>query len=103
MIVGFIVVTINNMKVEYDPVKSEKNISDRGFSFELATGFGFDTALIVEDTRQDYGEQRYQALGHIDNRLYALVFTPRGTVVRVISLRKANAREVKSYEKNTKS
>ena len=100
---GFNVATINSMKIEYDPVKCEKNISDRGLSFELASGFDFATALVIEATRHAYGEPRYQALGYIGNRLYALVFTPRGQVVRVISLRKAIPREVKSYEKNTKS
>ena len=97
------VATINGVEIEYDPGKSEKNVSDRGISFELVSGFDFDTALIVQDTRHDYGEPRYQALGYIDSRLYALVFTTRDQVVRVISLRKANLREVKGYEQKTKS
>lgn len=44
------------------------------------------------------GERRYLALGHIDNRFHALVYTLRGDAVRVISLRKANSREVMRYE-----
>jgi uncharacterized DUF497 family protein len=35
--------------------------------------------------------------GYIDERLYALVFTPRGDAVHVISFRKANGREIKRY------
>ncbi len=48
--------------------------------------------------RRDYGEQRFQAIGYIDVRLHVLVFPPRGRTLHVISLRKANSREVKRYE-----
>ena len=51
------------------------------------------TALIVEDTRRDYDEKRYQALGMIGEDLHMLVFTPRDGAVHVISLRRANHRE----------
>ena len=70
----------------------------RGISFERAAAFEWDTALIVEDTRRDYGERRFQAVGVIDGRLHVLVFTPRSGKTHVISLRKANQREVKRYE-----
>lgn len=50
-----------------------------------------------EDTRKDYQETRYRALGPIENRLYLLVYTMRGGIVRVISLRKANKREFNYY------
>jgi uncharacterized protein len=69
-----------------------------GISFELAAKFEWDSALVVEDLRKDYGERRFQALGLIKNRLYMMVFTPRANKVHVISLRKANKREVKRYE-----
>jgi uncharacterized DUF497 family protein len=91
------------MEIEYDLAKDEKNRRDRGLSFKLAHGFDFDSALIVEDTRNDYGEPRYLALGYIGNRLHALVFTPREAALRIISLRKANSKEIKRYEQNTKS
>jgi hypothetical protein len=70
----------------------------RGIPFDLATMFEWDSALIVEDLRKVYGESRYQALGLIEGRLHMLVFTPRAGKVHVISLRKANEREVKRYE-----
>ena len=52
-----------------------------------------------EDTRKDYGEHRFRVLGFIDERLYAIVFTPRAGKVHVISLRKANFREVTRHAK----
>ncbi|MDO8705091.1 MAG: BrnT family toxin [Sulfuricaulis sp.] len=89
------------MNISYDPGKNEKNIVERGISFERAAEFEWSSALIVEDTRKDYGESRFQALGFIGKRLHALVFTPRAGQVHVISLRKANRREVKRYETQT--
>ena len=86
------------MDISFDSAKSEKNVLVRGISFELAAGFEWGGALIVEDLRKDYGERRFQALGLIENRLHMMVFTPRASKAHVISLRKANKREVKRYE-----
>jgi uncharacterized protein len=70
----------------------------RGVPFELAAEFAWDSALMVEDLRKDYGKRRFQALGLIGDRLHMMVFTPRANKAHVISLRKANKREVKRYE-----
>jgi uncharacterized protein len=85
------------MQLSFDPDKNERNIQERELAFTLAADLDWATALIDEDTRLDYGERRYRALGCIGERLYALIFTPRADMVHVISLRKANAREVKHY------
>ena len=62
----------------------------------------WNTAYILEDTRKAYPERRYQALGLIGERLQMLVFCmPDSQTVRVISLRKANSREVKIYAENS--
>jgi uncharacterized DUF497 family protein len=84
--------------ISFDPKKNERNIAERSLSFDLVEAFEWDSALVVEDSRKDYGERRFQALGLIDGRLHALVFTPRAGRVHVISLRKANRREVRQYE-----
>jgi uncharacterized DUF497 family protein len=52
----------------------------------------------MEDLHKAYGERRFQALGLIGERSYMLVFTPRDGKVHMISLRKANKREVRQYE-----
>jgi uncharacterized DUF497 family protein len=72
-------------------------------SFELVELMEWATALMEEDTRKAYGERRFQVLGYIGERLHAMVFTPREGKVHVISLRKANSREVKKYAKTPKS
>jgi len=73
-----IVGTITRMLLSYDPGKSERNEALRGLAFSLAQDFDWTTALIVEDTRNDYPEPRYQALGLLGEQLHMLVFTPRG-------------------------
>jgi uncharacterized DUF497 family protein len=72
------------MDVSFDSDKSEKNLRERGISFDLAAGFEWVSALIVEDLRRNYGERRFQALGLIENRLHMMVFTPRANKVHVI-------------------
>jgi uncharacterized DUF497 family protein len=84
--------------VSFDPAKDQRNIASRGISFEAAEQFEWDSALIAEDLRKEYGERRFQALGLIAGRLHVMVFTPRAGKVHVISLRKANRREARRYE-----
>jgi uncharacterized DUF497 family protein len=89
------------LDITFDPAKNERNIASRGISFAVAEFFEWDTALIAEDLRKGYGERRFQALGLIARRLHAMVFTPRAGKVHVISLRKANRREMRRYETET--
>ena len=86
------------MDISYDAAKNSKNIADRGLSFDMVAQFDFSTAVIYADTRKDYGETRYIGIGHIGQRLHVVAFTETETGVRVISLRKANEREVKAYD-----
>lgn len=87
------------MEIEFDASKSERNAQERGLSFSAAEDFDWTSALIVEDARADYGETRMFALGLLGGRLHALAYTMRGEVCRIISLRRANDREVQKYEK----
>lgn len=86
------------LEYEWDDAKASANEAAHGIPFSAVLGFDWQTALVAEDTRRDYGEPRYKALGMIDVRLHVLVFTVRGTRVRVISLFKANEREQRRYE-----
>ena len=85
--------------MDKDPKKEDRNIAERGLSLEPAEQLDWTTALIWEDKRKDYGERRYCVLGFIEGRLHSVVFTPRDGKPRMISLRKANKREVNRYEK----
>ena len=87
------------MKIDFDPIKNEKNIRERGLSYERVAEVDFNTALIFPDMRKEYGETRYIALCYLERRLHVLCFTETDAGIRVISFRKANEREAKRYGK----
>ena len=87
------------MRISYDPAKNEQNIRSRGLSFDSAADFDFEGALYAVDERREYGETRYIAIGMLGVRLHVLCFAETADGIRVISFRKANAREVKRYAK----
>jgi uncharacterized DUF497 family protein len=86
------------MRIEFDPDKDVANQRKHGLSLAKAERMDLGTAVIDPDRRYAYGENRFQALGLIEARLHLLVFTMRGDVLRAISLRKANSKEVKRYD-----
>jgi len=87
------------VRVHFDPAKNERNVRDRGLSFESAANFDFESALVFVDDRLEYGETRYVALGYLAERLHVLCFTEATDGIRVISFRKANLREIARYAK----
>lgn len=90
------------MNFEWDEAKSEACFIQRGFDFAYAARAFFDPNRIVHaDTRHSYGEERYQLMGMIERRLFVVVYTPRHDAMRIISVRKANQREVRHYEDST--
>ncbi|WP_394753619.1 BrnT family toxin [Crenothrix sp.] len=89
------------MNFEWDENKSEACFVQRGFDFDyVVQAFIDQNRIIKKDTRWDYGEERYQLLGLIEQRTFVVVYTLRGSTIRIISARKANQREIKHYENN---
>jgi uncharacterized protein len=88
------------MQIEFDPVKDASNQAKHGVSLALAAELEWDDALVWVDTRYEYGELRMIALAPEINILYYVAFVDRGEVRRIISLRRANRREVKHYVEN---
>lgn len=87
------------MDISFDPAKNARNVAERGLPFSRAAEFDFQTAVIEEDTRRAYPERRFVALGWLDERLHVLCFAPVPGGIRIISFRKANAREERRYER----
>lgn len=85
------------MRIDFDPEKDSRNVQKHGLSLALAVGLDWDAALAWIDDRQEYGEVRMIALAPKTGILYYVAFVDRGTVRRIISLRRANRREVKHY------
>lgn len=90
------------MDFEWDEAKSEACFAERGFDFAYAARAFFDPdRLVMADNRYSYGEDRYLLIGKIERRLFVVVYTPRRDVIRIISARKANKKEVSHYENST--
>lgn len=85
------------MELEWDETKRQDALLNRGLDFADVVEFGWRGAVIEPDDRGDYGERRMIAYGYLHGRLCVLCFTERGPKLRVISLRKANDREIKRY------
>jgi uncharacterized protein len=87
------------MDIEFDQTKRDKTLQERGLDFaradEVFDGHHF-TGL---DPRPGYSELRFITTGLLDGRMVVMVWTLRGASRRIISLRKANEREISRYSK----
>ena len=91
------------MEFEWDDAKSNDCFMHRGFDFAYAIRAFLDPNRIVgRDRRWDYGEDRYRLLGAIERRVLVLIYTMRGSAIRIISARKANRKEVREYERDAR-
>ena len=85
------------MNIEFDPAKDSGNVDKHGVSLALAESLEWDWLISRPDGRKDYGEPREIGFAPIGPRVFCVVFVQRGDNLRIISLRKANSREVKFY------
>lgn len=85
------------MRIEFDPGKDAENLAKHGVSLTLAEQLDWEAALVWVDDRFEYDELRMIALAPETNTLYYVAFVDRGQARRVISLRRANRREVSHY------
>lgn len=84
---------------EWDEEKSDRCRSERGFSFYFAVKvFKSDTYAEWEDRRREYGEPRFVSIGEVANDIWAVVWTPRGNMRRIISARRASRQERKRLD-----
>lgn len=86
------------MKFGWDPTKRERNIAKHGVDFAaLGPCFADLGRYIWQDTRREYGEERFSMLALLGSRVLHITFTKRGEVTWLISARKANPREQRNY------
>ncbi len=84
---------------EWDEEKAASNLAKHKISFETATAaFADPAALHLDATRREDGENREKLVGMIEGRRFTVVFTLRDEVARMISARRANRQEEKSYD-----
>jgi len=85
------------MQIDFDPAKDRANHDKHGVSLVMAVELDWEAALVWVDHRFEYNETRMIALAPKTGILYYVAFVDRGEVRRIISLRRANRREVKHY------
>ncbi len=82
------------MKIQFDDSKRNVTLLNRGLDFARANEVFNQEWLVKKDERFDYDEQRFISYGVLDGRWVVLVWTPRGTARRIISMRYAHEREI---------
>jgi len=87
------------MLVEWDEEKCRANLEKHGLSFEDAWQVLAGDTITILDERYDYGEDRLITLGRLAGRVVVVAHVSRGENTRIISMRKANAREQEIYQK----
>jgi len=96
-------------RFEWDSAKAAANLKKHGVGFSVAMRVFADPFAMVEQDRIEYGERRWQTLGLVDGRIVLLVaHTVRdagdgGEIVRIVSARRADAKERRRYEQNRSS
>lgn len=82
-------------KYEWDEPKRLSNLEKHEIDFSTVEYFEWNSAVVVPSNRQ--GERRFAATGYIGNRLFTVIYTMRGDLIRVISMRKASRKEIRDY------
>jgi uncharacterized DUF497 family protein len=83
----------------WDEAKRRINLAKHKVDFAIAHDFEWETAIVFEDVRFDYGEVRLVAIGRIGARIYTMVFLALSNGFRIISLRPAHRKERAVHEK----
>lgn len=89
------------MRLGFDPAKSARNVAERGLAFDRVAELEWETAIVVEDDRRDYGERRLRAFLYGGGKPYVVVYTMRGPVRWIISFRRAREAEGRRYAQPT--
>ena len=86
------------MGFQWDAEKSASNETKHGISFLQAAQTFRGTILKTQDTRRNYGEIRFIALGAFDGEVLRVVFTERDGDIRLISAWKAGKHDREKYQ-----
>jgi uncharacterized DUF497 family protein len=86
------------MEIEFDPHKAAANLRKHRVSFEEAASCLLDPRALAMEDQHSEGEARWVLVGMSARaRLLTVVYTLRGDNPRLISARKATAKEAKNY------
>ena len=81
------------MEFEWDDVKSDLYLHQRGFGFDYAACVFDGPTIEFVDQRRSHGEVRIRAIGRVDEHVLVVIYTDRNPIRRIISASKANRKE----------
>ncbi len=87
------------MQFEWDEDKRQEVIREREVDILYAALMFENPVLVRPDDREDYGEERFAALGHVDGEYFTLIYTPRENKTRLITAWKVGKNGEKEYKK----
>ena len=85
------------MRITFDPAKRTETLRRRRIDFLDAERVFAGLTYTIPDQRFPYPEERFITVGLLSGRIVIVVWTPTGDGRRIISMRKANAREQARY------
>lgn len=89
------------MQYSYDKTKKALNLKKHGLDFDdVKLVIESGKTLTFEDTRFEYGEQRFITLGMLQDTLVVIVTSETENEIRIISMRKADKNEQAIYYEN---
>jgi uncharacterized DUF497 family protein len=84
---------------EWDEPKARQNLAKHGVRFDIAVQVFSDPDWVDSDvSRAPDRESRRKAVGRIGRKLYAVIYTHRGSLTRIISARRTNTQENRIYD-----
>lgn len=89
------------MFLEFDAAKDAVNQGKHGLSLAIAEHFDWEHEP-VQPAKAVGGEARWKILATADDQLVAAIFTMRGAVARIISVRRASRQERTHYEQKVR-
>ena len=81
----------------WDEARRRLNLRKHGIDFADANRIFRGVTFTAEDTREDYGEQRFLTLGLLEDQVVSVTHTEQGEEIRIISIRKATKHEARFY------
>lgn len=86
------------MAFEWDEEKRSRNLEKHGVDFLDAAKIFTNPTLERRGDREDYGEERWIALGVHESRTFVVVYTWRSETRRIISAWRAGRDDQKAYD-----
>ncbi len=84
------------MEFDWDAQKAAGNIEKHGIAFDIV--FDLDwSAAVIRPVLADFGEPRWTSLHRMGDQQIFVVFTRRGGVFRIISIRRGHEKEFRKW------